>query len=193
MNKTFFLFLILLGLLTILVLSCSERKDIFKVQTHPENWLDNSKSVQFHGKAVLETGPDNCQSCHGKNYKGGSSKIPCFSCHELYPHILGWKEKTAHGASIVSKLYELDDCSECHGEDYTGGSSNISCFQCHTLYPHPKQWANSEFDQYHGKLIDENKLSIEECNSCHGTDYKGGSSNVSCFTCHSSIPTSKSF
>ena len=126
MKKKFIGGFFLFGIFFILFFSCSEKKNPFDVPTHPEAWL-NEESDQFHGNAVVENSPENCRSCHGVEYTGGTSDKSCFSCHELYPHA-GWKTDAAHGASIIAKLYEIEDCKDCHGDDYGGGSSDVSCY-----------------------------------------------------------------
>lgn len=37
---------------------------------------------------------------------------------------------------------------------------------------------------FHGKLVHENNWSMSLCIRCHGADYKGGTTDVSCFKCH---------
>ena len=37
---------------------------------------------------------------------------------------------------------------------------------------------------FHGKLVRENSWSMSLCIRCHGADYKGGTTDVSCFKCH---------
>ncbi len=192
MKKLFFSGIFLTGILFISIISCSEMKNPFAVPTHPENWL-NKESVQFHGKAVNDNGPDNCRSCHGEKYDGGSSEKSCFSCHELYPHKADWKEKTSHGTSIINELYNIEDCENCHGQDYGGGTSEVSCFTCHSQFPHPADWITPDQAGFHGTAISNNSALLTECQDCHGSDYGGGTVNISCFTCHADFPHPKGF
>ncbi len=46
--------------------------------------------------------------------------------------------------------------------------------------------ASSDF---HGKLIQAEKYDFKVCQSCHGQDFSGGTSGVSCLTCHADGPT----
>ena len=46
--------------------------------------------------------------------------------------------------------------------------------------------ASSDF---HGQLVRDEKYDFGVCQSCHGTDYSGGSSGVSCLSCHTGGPT----
>lgn len=53
---------------------------------------------------------------------------------------------------------------------------------------HPTGWAdtnNQSSDNFHGKYIYNNKQwLLTACRTCHGSDYTGGSTGVSCLTCH---------
>src|SRR6266700_4486726 len=42
---------------------------------------------------------------------------------------------------------------------------------------------------FHGQLIRQLGYKFDTCQSCHGTDYSGGKSGVSCLTCHADGPT----
>ena len=71
----------------------------------------------------------------------------------------------------------------CHGDDYLGGTSGVSCYQCHAGGPsgHPTTsiWVGSpDSDDFHGED------DIARCVTCHGDDYLGGTSGVSCYQCH---------
>jgi predicted CxxxxCH...CXXCH cytochrome family protein len=46
--------------------------------------------------------------------------------------------------------------------------------------------ASSDF---HGQLIRDQKYAFGVCQSCHGSDFSGGTSGVSCLTCHAEGPT----
>ena len=47
---------------------------------------------------------------------------------------------------------------------------------------HPEGWDNRESENFHGKKIVSSGITM--CASCHGVDYSGGSSDVSCRDCH---------
>lgn len=42
---------------------------------------------------------------------------------------------------------------------------------------------------FHGRLLREQKYDFGVCQRCHGTDFAGGTSKVSCLTCHAEGPT----
>lgn len=54
-----------------------------------------------------------------------------------------------------------------------------------TIGAHPDGWADVNSANFHGKYIFANNLwNLAQCRSCHGADYKGGSTGKSCLTCH---------
>jgi hypothetical protein len=63
---------------------------------------------------------------------------------------------------------------------------------------HPEEWNTVQSADFHGKkVLEMNKVlaekkvlaaGYESCKSCHGVDFKGGKSGVSCNDCHSTFP-----
>ena len=76
-------------------------------------------------------------------------------------------------------------CEDCHGADLSGGISGVACSDCHSLFPHPSGWTNPASPNFHGVYIKGDDWSLSSCTGCHGEDFEGGSSGVSCTTCHS--------
>lgn len=149
------IYTIILILSTIIIcISCAEKKDPLSVSTHPEGW-NNAQSLNFHGKLVLESyaNAENCQSCHGVDYSGGTSNVSCSAdgCHNLYPHSLGFADSLSdnfHSKTILnSQNWDITVCQSCHGSDYDGdGYDKKNCLICHTQADGP-----------------------EACNTCHGS------------------------
>lgn len=54
---------------------------------------------------------------------------------------------------------------------------------------HPEGWSHQEFASFHGKAIASKSLTLESCQTCHGQDFQGGTSGVSCFSsgCHAAV------
>lgn len=54
---------------------------------------------------------------------------------------------------------------------------------------HPPGWGNPDSADFHGKFLNNNHLNIEQCKPCHGGDFDGGTSKVTCYnsTCHSIV------
>ena len=170
----------------------------YSTKCHPSahstsSWSEDTTSANFHGiylKAsdwmVME-----CSSCHGSDYKGGISEVSCSVCHRSYPHSDGWNSASSqnfHGLQLKNSVYELADCQPCHGTDFDGGRSEVSCNACHASYPHKPSWSNKNSPEFHGSYLKQNNWSLDACQNCHGSDYQGGSSGVSCFTCHDIYP-----
>ncbi len=95
-------------------------------RVHPDGWKQET-SPNFHGKAIRANGWDlaSCQTCHGKQYNGGSSNKSCLTCH--------------------SKAEGPEDCATCHGsavnpappEDLDGNTSTtvrgVGAHQAHLV------------------------------------------------------------
>ncbi len=80
-------------------------------------------------------------------------------------------------------------CTECHGADLSGGSSQVSCFGnpagCH--HGPVSGWiATSPAAQSHGVSAKQapGSSGFVSCQICHGRNFSGGESQVSCFPCH---------
>lgn len=80
-------------------------------------------------------------------------------------------------------------CKECHGADLSGGTSQVSCMEntagCH--HGPVSDWlATSPSTQNHGVSAKQapGSSSFVSCQICHGRDFSGGYSKVSCFPCH---------
>ncbi len=134
--------------------SCSDRREPLAVQTHPAGWMDPA-SPNFHGKVLVFDSSltlRSCRSCHGRDYRGGDSKVSCYQsgCHRGYPHPEGFAVTTRsrfHAFYIAEELlWNIRACQRCHGMDYAGnGVARKNCRQCHTAAEGP-----------------------EACNTCHG-------------------------
>lgn len=85
-----------------LLAGCSELKDTLPnpssgaLSVHPDGWVTAS-SASFHGKAIKDQDWDmrGCQTCHGKTYEGGYTKVSCRTCH--------------------NKPAGPENCTTCHG------------------------------------------------------------------------------
>lgn len=86
-------------------------------------------------------------------------------------------------------------CYECHGADLLGGTSGVSCYSanfdgmsCHANGPvgHPAGWADPTSHGASAKAAPNPSTTsgFSSCQACHGTNFGGGSSNKSCFSCH---------
>ena len=178
MTRTY-ISIILAGLLLTALWGCGSSNSgapAFMAGTHPTGW---SAGIS-HGKASLDLAKrEQCTECHGRDLRGGISKVSCYACHGTYPHPAGWEDPAQHGASY---LLNPAQCRACHGQDLQGGISGVSCGTCHPSYPHPAGWVAPT---QHGAQYLANP---QECKKCHGQDLQGGISGVSCTKCHQIYP-----
>jgi DnaJ-class molecular chaperone len=157
---------------------------------HVAGWMEPSQPA-FHGNSVAAQGPTPCRACHGSDYQGGSSGASCYTCHAGGPsgHPDGWMNldtASFHGQRVL--IEGIANCQRCHGAGLSGGTSGVACSQCHDVAGgHPAGWMDVSGPNFHGETVAAQGPS--SCRACHGTDYRGGSSGVSCFTCHADGPS----
>jgi hypothetical protein len=164
---------------------------------HPTGWTTKG-DAQFHGSALKANAYADtaCQHCHGVKLDGGTSGVSCATCHSSYPHQAGWQtpgSATFHGAALKAVNYNAAACQSCHGSDFAGGTSGVACATCHANYPHPAGWATPGGNTSHGVALKSASWADASCQACHGSNYQGGTSGTSCFTCHPAYPHSASF
>ncbi len=49
---------------------------------------------------------------------------------------------------------------------------------------HPAGWTQQSSPDFHGAYIKAHSYDLSKCASCHGSDFKGGLTGTSCYTCH---------
>jgi len=62
------------------------------------------------------------------------------------------------------------------------------CTDC-AAHVHPAGILDPNSDAFHGKELARRNWSFALCQGCHGADYRGGASGVSCIACHAKGPT----
>jgi len=100
-------------------------------------------------------------------------------------HPEAWQNQTAenfHGKKVLA--VGSVPCQSCHGTAYQGGSSQVSCYRCHASYPHQPAWTFFNTPENHAHFLKTTDQALLQCQSCHGTDLRGGRSGVSCYRCH---------
>ena len=172
--------------LVILWGACADRKNPTLVETHPDEWSEKN-SPGFHGQKIVLAGLISCPGCHGSDYRGGTSEVSCYKCHNgPGGHPRGWFDSSSdnyHGLKVAAEGPSV--CVPCHGEDYKGvANKGFSCYKCHNgPSGHPSTgWLEKTSPNYHGLKVAQTGPSV--CAACHGEDYQGGTSGVSCYTCH---------
>ncbi|MBI5375978.1 MAG: choice-of-anchor D domain-containing protein [Candidatus Schekmanbacteria bacterium] len=87
----------------------------------------------------------------------------------------------------------MTNCTECHGSDLKGGDVGVSCYSCHDA-----KWSESgngdgnNTGGSNGHTVNKDGVyhrpglndPMTNCTECHGSDLKGGSVGVSCYSCH---------
>lgn len=121
--------------------------------------------------------------------------LGCSESHKppLFDPDVGHQENWVgdHGQAALS---EGNSCPECHGADLGGGASKVSCFTpqessatCHESGTGKRHTAGWSLDSEHGQSAKARpgiSSGLGSCQACHGNDYSGGTSEVSCSSCH---------
>ncbi len=118
---------------------------------------------------------------------GAGDKAPKFSPVQGQ-HPAGWVE--SHYKDYVKNP---DSCRTCHGSTKdpaaAGGISGVSCFKCHIGPDHPAGFAAGSAHGRNGAQLPPGTFAgFASCAKCHGSDYKGSGTAVSCMACHTTAP-----
>lgn len=76
--------------------------------------------------------------------------------------------------SLLAILFGITYCS-----DYTSTVSEPPKAETH-----PEGWLLKSSDNFHGKYLAAKNFKYDNCISCHGSDFSGGITSVSCNDCH---------
>ena len=85
--------------------------------------------------------------------------------------------------AVVLTLALVAACSEERAP-----SQPCDGFDC-VVTVHERGIIDEESPAFHGKLLRETNWDFATCQKCHGEDFAGGKSGVSCLTCHKQGPT----
>jgi hypothetical protein len=152
-----------------------------------------------------------CQICHASDFSGGGAQVTCLiaGCHGgsgQSPHPADWGGGDTYKHTTTAEQ-NASVCAQCH---LNGNNSPIGppsppaapgaapgCFNstlCHGENPVPHPTGNAWVTtppaaQPHGddaKAAPGASTGFLYCQTCHGTgtDFAGGSSGTSCYTCH---------
>jgi predicted CxxxxCH...CXXCH cytochrome family protein len=158
------------------------------------NWAN----PDVHGSAA-KTQPKgfiSCQECHGNDFQGGITALSCFTCHGVNaPHAPApWRGGTY--THTTTDPGNADLCALCHTN---GANSSMQplppasagtapgCFNntlCHAAAGHPVGWNSPSQHGVSAKAQPSVSGGFSLCQSCHGSDFTGGTTQTSCFTCH---------
>jgi len=113
--------------------------------------------------------------------------------------VSGWLVVPSGGTHTSSATLDYianggsSDCTQCHGSDLKGGISGVSCFAnpagCHHS-PVAGWVAIPPAAQQHGVSAKKapGSSGFASCQICHGSNFSGGGSKVSCYICHPLTP-----
>jgi predicted CxxxxCH...CXXCH cytochrome family protein len=120
-----------------------------------------------------------------------NSDLPAPRASTGQVHESGWMTQNSpefHGNVLKVNQYNSTACRNCHGGTFEGGKSGVACTKCHAGYPHPAGWNEPTASAFHGKSLKATNWNLNACTPCHAPTFQGGTSGVSCFTCHASYP-----
>lgn len=200
-----FLRCLALGLLLSGLVGCAELEDADETGLgfHPADWAtpgsDDNHAANLMDRGLPNAVQTDCSGCHGADF--GKPDSDCFACHATGAGVghpasgfVGPSGADFHGAMVIQEG-GTDRCGECHaweeaGElDFNlGGWSQQACNVCHaggrSGHPASSDWFNSSSPDFHGTAAARGM--ITDCAQCHGADYLGGWTDVSCSDCHGS-------
>jgi hypothetical protein len=61
------------------------------------------------------------------------------------------------------------------------------------LVVHDAGWNDTSAANFHGRFLRAKQWDVADCATCHAQSFEGGTSSISCFTCHESFPHSARF
>jgi predicted CxxxxCH...CXXCH cytochrome family protein len=120
-----------------------------------------------------------------------NEKLPAPAGPPQGVHTAAWNMPSStefHGKALKANGYNSTACATCHGKNAQGGTSGVACGTCHAGYPHPSGWTTTSSSAFHGKALKQTGWDVNACTPCHAVTFLGGTSGVSCYTCHPSFP-----
>ncbi|MBI5443728.1 MAG: CxxxxCH/CxxCH domain-containing protein [Deltaproteobacteria bacterium] len=115
--------------------------------------------------------------CHGATLQGGTQRTPVWTRNDGSQRTC----TSCHGAPPPAPHTSGTSCGSCH-PGYSQTAVNVATHLNGALEAsgqHPSGWAAKN---QHGYSV--NTTGLGGCKSCHGSDLQGGSTGVSCASCH---------
>lgn len=176
---------------------------------HPAGYRNsNSHGAVAKSTPTFSSGLDSCRGCHGGQYTGGTlSVVSCSSAASLADPAFA-----CHGSGAPHAKNWVTSATSSHAD--TNPSNAAACYQCHaggnllTLLPapppqpkgtppgcfnntlchaglHPTGWINPVVHGAAAKSQPGADKGFNNCQTCHGADFRGGTTGVSCFSANS--------
>ncbi len=166
---------------------------------HQAGWeLPSAHGASAKSAPTSTAGFSYCQTCHGNDFTGGTANQSCFTCHQAGttgtpPHAFPWLPGDTYTHTTTDQG-NAPVCALCHLNGRTPPSyatvpagTTPDCFNntlCHGAVGHAAGWANPNSHGAAAKSAPTSTAGFSYCQTCHGSDFTGGTANQSCFTCH---------
>jgi len=144
----------------------------FESGKHPEGW----RNPALHG-AWFTASSDECRACHGRDLKGGTSRVGCGGCHAASVHRPRNDFSITHPQKVkqaTGTMSGFATCRKCHGTDFTGSalSNDKGCMATATCHFHPEgmphdPWNGKSLDFIQHTHTDTDPANAPVCGSCH--------------------------
>ncbi len=132
-------------------------------------------------KAILD---ENCVSCHN----------PSSSDFDLSTYFGIIQSGVAIPGDVNSKIVKVTQPGGSM-RNYLGADADVKANKIKKwvvedslllgdIRIHPSDWVSVTSENSHGKFIRKTGWNLEQCKQCHGSNYQGGISKSSCYTCH---------
>lgn len=169
-------------------IACSRCHPVPADALSPGHANGTTADVSFSGISVPASGSTpawnraqaTCSStyCHGATLSGGTRTTPVWTALDGSQRSCS----SCHGAPPPAPHTQSTGCGSCHA-GYTSTTVNAATHVNGVLdvtgSNHPAGWSDKA---QHGYAA--NTTGLAGCKSCHGADLAGGTSGVSCSTCH---------
>jgi len=169
-------FLIILALISVFLLSCSELKE--EIISPP---VSLKLTYKDDIKPILDA---NCVSCHNQSS----------SDFDLSTYFGIVQSGTAIAGDPNSKIVKVTQpggsMRKYLGADSVSKADKIKkwvvddSLALGNIKIHPSDWAQVTSPNSHAKFLRRTNWNFEQCKQCHGINYEGGISKSSCYTCH---------
>jgi predicted CxxxxCH...CXXCH cytochrome family protein len=165
---------------------------------HAAGWADpGSHGASAKSAPGTTSGFSYCQTCHGSDFTGGTALQTCLNttgCHGAgvnAPHAASWLPGDTYTHSTTDEG-NASVCGLCHlgnrqPPSYVALTQTVGCFDntlCHGVVGHPAGWSDPGNHGTTAKSAPSSSAGFSYCQTCHGSDFTGGTALQSCFTCH---------
>ncbi len=167
---------VLLALVLFAFSSCSKLKEEIVAPTEKVK-LTYKDDI----KAILD---ENCVSCHN----------PSSSDFDLSTYFGIVQSGVAIPGDVNSKIVKVTQPGGSM-RNYLGADADVKANKIKKwvvedslaigdIRIHPSDWVSVTSENSHGKFIRKTGWNLDQCKQCHGSNYQGGISKSSCYTCH---------